>query len=263
MIKDPLQTVIELQGEFIPPVNMLTAQEESFCRDFIESNNAAQAYRSNYDCRIVDNAHVWRAARELRTKPKILVRIRELEREATLVTLTTARQLLQDWVDIANADPNEIVRVERGACRHCYGREYRYQWLNENEVAVAITEALNKDKPIPDVSGGMNYDPKAPPALECPYCFGEGMAQVHIADTTRLSPQTRKLYKGAKMNRWGEIEVLMHDQQMARESIAKMFGVFKEGAGASLNPPEAPKAIAREASPEEAQAAYLRMARNR
>lgn len=54
------------------------------------------------------------------------------------------------------------------------------------------------------------------------------MECVEVQDTTRLSPKAAKLYAGAKVDKHGRIEVLMHDQQAARVTILKVLGAMAE-----------------------------------
>lgn len=136
------------------------------------------------------------------------------------------------WL-IATADPNELARIEARCCRYCHGDEFGYQW-KEHEFEAAIAEAdvgykiNDKGKRIPvqmpDWAGGMGYDQTKDPHPDCPRCMGEGRKVTIVTDTRDLSESGRALYKGTKVDRNGNIEVLMHDQQAARVFYAQLCG---------------------------------------
>lgn len=247
---------VELAGEYVPDT-LLTSQQEGFCRDYVDSNNASQAYRMNFNGRGVDGVIVHRLASELKAKPAIIGRIKELQKEAASAAIVSARQLLQDWVDIADADPNEIIKQHRRCCRRCHGIGHMYQW-QDLEWSFAAAHAIEAQLTPPPNDGGFGFDPLLPPAPHCPHCYGAGVNVVILTDTDKLSAKARKLFKGVKKTKLG-IEVFMHDQQAARESIAKMLGAFKDGSERSLSPAEPAKAIAKDSTPDDAQRAYLKM----
>ncbi len=247
---------VELAGEYVPDT-LLTSQQEGWCRDYVDSNNQSQAYRMNFDCQNMHGRDVWNHASAMLRDPRVMARVRVLQAEAATRAIISARQLLQEWVDIASADPNDIVKHDRRACRHCYGVDHLYQW-QAGEWANAAAHAVEQGLTAPSADGGFGFDPQIPPAPHCPHCYGSGINVVIVADTDKLSGPARRLYKGVKKTKLG-IEVLMHDQQAARESIAKMLGAFKDGSERSLSPAEPAKAISKDLTAEDAQKAYLKM----
>lgn len=138
------------------------------------------------------------------------------------------------WL-IATADPNELCRVEARCCRYCHGEGFGYQWKG-HEFEQAIAEAdqgyriNDKGKRVqvslPDWAGGMGYDQTRDPNPDCPRCMGEGRKVTIITDTRDLSEAGRALYKGTKVDRNGNIEVLMHDQHAARAFYAQLTGAI-------------------------------------
>lgn len=69
--------------------------------------------------------------------------------------------------------------------------------------------------------------------------MGEGRKVTVVTDTRDLSESGRALYKGTKVDRNGNIEVLMHDQQQARTFYAQLCGYQidrKELTGANGSP---------------------------
>lgn len=246
--------------------DVLTGKQEAFARAFVETGGALmRSYRSAYNINPARPAgSVYVDASRTLSVPKVARRVRELRDAASQDTIIRANDLLRDWVDIASADPNELVRVERRVCRYCTGVDFGYHWIDANEWAVAVATAMdsaaktNAAAVIPSDAGGFGFNPTKPPRPECPRCFGEGTVHTILADTATLSPKAAKLYAGATENQFGVITIKMHDQQKARESIARMLGAFKDQPGAARDPvPPAPPGGG-PVSPDEAAKAYLR-----
>lgn len=136
------------------------------------------------------------------------------------------------WL-IATADPNELARVEARCCRYCHGEGFGYQW-KEHEFEAALAEAdvgyriNDKGRQIrvelPEWQGGLGFNSTLDPHPDCPRCHGQGVKVTIVTDTRDLSEAGRALYKGAKTDRNGNIEVLMHDQQAARVFYAQLCG---------------------------------------
>ncbi|MNJ10725.1 hypothetical protein D3C77_48890 [compost metagenome] len=137
--------------------------------------------------------------------------------------VTAAELKHRTWL-LCIADPNELARVEARCCRHCHGDGFGYQWKeHEFENAVAAYERDPKAK-FPDWAGGMGFDQTKDPHADCPHCMGEGHKVTIVTDTRDLSEAGRALYKGTKVDRNGNIEVLMHDQEAARRFYAQLIG---------------------------------------
>lgn len=129
------------------------------------------------------------------------------------------------WL-VCIADPNELARIEHRACRHCHGDGFKYQWKeHEFEAAVAAHDADPKAK-WPDWAGGMGFDQTRDPHPDCPHCMGEGHKVTIVTDTRDLSEAGRALYKGSKVDKNGNIEVQMHDQEAARRFYAQLVGAI-------------------------------------
>lgn len=239
---------------------------ERFCGHFVESRNPDQSFRLAFvvDPRMTKD-WVHQQARALLRDPDVMARVQELRDTAAAATLVSVRDLMQDLHDIATADPNELISVAVDCCRYCYGIDHRFQWKDEAEWAVACDEVLArppvKDRappPLPDMAGGFGYLPTHEPALTCPSCYGRGRVHVVAHDTRRLSPSARKLYKGAKQKGDGSLEILMHDQHAARESLGRILGAFKDGIPVTPVVPIGTP-IPATATPAEAAKSYLRL----
>lgn len=237
----------------------LAERLERFAGHYVVTRNPDRAYRYAF---VVDKkmTREWiaREAQRLLNKPDVMLQVQELRDAAAAATLMSAKELMQDYADIANADPNELVSVVADSCRYCHGIEHRYQWRSIAEFASLCAIAIAEKRNPPTDEGGYGFDEKVDPALDCPSCFGRGTQYVVLHDTRKLSAGARKLYKGAKQKGDGSIEVMMHDQQEARASLGKLFGLFTGGIGET--PVRDTPAIDRKADPQAATQTYLRLA---
>lgn len=243
---------------------------EDFCGHFAVSGNSAFAYRLAY---VVDESKTWqwvlKKTRELLSDPEVAARVQEMKDEAAAKEIVTVQSILRDLQDIATADPNELISVRLDACRHCWGEEFEYQWIDETEYWRAHAAALDEQARIdnspsgtarvtlPTNIGGYGFHPGRGPNELCPHCFGRGVMNAQVHDSTKVSPAARKLYAGAKITKDG-IEIKMHDQMKARELVGKVLGVFKDGipvapAGASEPGKRGPVSL------DDARAAYLKL----
>lgn len=239
----------------------LTPQQELFAQYVVELVNQSAAYRKAYN---VSPSAKWTTvsseASKLANDPEIAARIRALQDEAAAraaVPNLTAR--IRELRAIESADPNEIISLIHRPCRHCYGIDHHYQWRDDAEYGKACDEAIKLKQALPDMSGGFGYDGNAAPLPECPYCFGDGVRDVRIADTTKLTGGARLLYKGVKLKGNGDIELLLHDQMQARDMLNRIMGAYKDGAAAVTQPQAAAQVVEQAKTPEERQRAYLRL----
>ena len=88
-------------------------------------------------------------------------------------------------------------------------------------------DAMPDDMREFDEQGGIGYDPRKEPSLECPECFGEGTGEVFLQDTRTLSPEARSLYAGVKRTKEG-IEVMMHSKQNATQLLMRHLGMLND-----------------------------------
>lgn len=137
-----------------------------------------------------------------------------------------AKRVLQMWVDIASADPGELVELRHLNCRHCWGIGHAYQW-NAREYADAAAKAMTDGKLPPLMEGGDGWRKTRDPNPDCPECCGEGVEDVKFKDTRHLKGKARLLYAGVKTTKNG-VEILMRDQDAALANIAKALGMFVE-----------------------------------
>lgn len=226
---NPRSQLANLEPDTESDEGPLTPKQERFAQVWALTDNQSVAYRRAYD--VGDRtlpATVWKAASVRAQIPKIRARYNELRQAALNETMMPLREMLQWHLDIATADPNEIVRVVARNCRHCRGFNFEYQWRDEDELIAAQIEAMDAKKEPPQNNGGFGFSGGLEPVLECPHCYGRGVEHVEIADTTKLVGKARKLYAGAEQDRYGCIKVKMHDQQAAWDKVLRMRGGYKD-----------------------------------
>ena len=223
-----------MKSDFLP----LTPQEERFCLGVICERSPGVAYAKVFadpGARTMPAA-TSRAIQKMQ-QPRIKRRIEQLQADFTAIAKVEISAILREWIDIARADPNEIISYQRRACRHCWGVGGAYQWVDESEFADAMADALDENakraraggapRQLPVADGGFDFDHTRPPAADCRKCRGEGVGRVIVNDTTQLSGPAAKLYAGVKVGKGGQIEVLMRDQDAALANIARALGAFE------------------------------------
>jgi len=215
-------------GELTDLVAKLTAKQLLFWQTYQKCGVAAEAYKTAYPTSVSwTPLALAKEAHELLNSPKI-ARIRQLLAEVVVDDVVMdARQVLREWVDLATADPNELVRHVHWNCRHCNGVGGQYQWRHEDEWAAAAADAIQKEKPPPSNAGGYGFKRNNPLNVECLHCDGLGIGHDLIADTTKLTGKARKLYAGIKRTKDG-LQVLMRDQDGALVNIARHLGMFQD-----------------------------------
>lgn len=242
-----------------------TPKQELFAKFLAETGNQAAAYRKAYNVgeRTLPQT-VWVNAAKVAALPCVRARVRYWQEQAALETVVSIREALQWQLDIATADPNEIVRVVHRCCRYCHGVNFRYQWKDEAEYIDECAKACEDPKAkMPSDEGGYGYNGALEPNPICPHCYGVGIAHTVVTDTTKLTGKSRKLYAGAKQDRFGAIEVKLHDQKAAWEMVCRMLGAFNDKLDLRT-PEERAKAEAKTKLPdnvteEQAAKAYLQL----
>ena len=152
--------------------------------------------------------------------------------------------------DVATADARELVEHWRVPCRYCWGLNGQYQFTKSeadrllraheyghNGTAFeALWPAGNAEyayyiagkEGLPfDAQGGDGYTSRRDPNQTCSECHGLGISMHFIADTRKLSPAARQLYRGVRIGQ-GKIEILMANQDAARDILAKHYNVGVE-----------------------------------
>ena len=210
----------------------LNARDKRFVDEYIiDLDPQRAAIAAGYSATVArTKAYLW--VSNSKTKPLVFDAVQKAMEKRSERTKITADMVLQRYWMMATADPNEIMQVRRLCCRHCYGKDHRYQWKDEaeyervcNEIREEAGEGETPDLPSDD--GGYGFDPTLSPHAKCPKCFGEGHADAFFQDTRNLSPAAKVLYAGVKLTQNG-MEVKTHDQKAALDQIARHLGMFND-----------------------------------
>ena len=195
----------------------LTPKQRRFVNEYCVDENATQAaLRAGYS----ENG-AGQQAHLLLKNIQISEAIKERMEELAVAASITPEWVVGQWAAIAQSNPNDIVQVRRTCCRHCHGFGNKYQWT-EAEYSAAVDRAVDSGKPAPDGMGGFGFNPNAAPAADCPECGGNGIAEVHVADTRKL--KRHPLYAGAEQTRNG-IKVNMRDKDAALFNLSRYLGM--------------------------------------
>lgn len=200
----------------------LTALErERYCVEYLKDLNLTQA--------AVRASVGKRTAIEWMKEDEIQARIAELCAERNAAVKVEANEVLRHVLAVATVDPNEIMEVRRGCCRHCHGTEHRYQYVDERELKRARASFDDSlESLVEDFEhGGLGYDGRKQPHPDCPQCSGEGSAYAHVKDTRFLSPAARSLFAGVKQTKDG-IEVKLNSQDKSRELLLRHLGLLTD-----------------------------------
>jgi phage terminase small subunit len=219
----------------------LNERQRAFVLHYLETLNATQAaeragYRSPrmQGSRLMTNDDIQRAIARGRDH---IARLTDADPEG----------VVRAWLEIATADPLELVTHKRVACRYCRGQGHAFQWKTEREFDEALREAVwtlygsdteehatrraialerADDHPsLPTDAGGFGYNATRAPNPECPECDGLGLSRVIVADLDSVSPGARALFDGLKVTRHG-VEVRLRSRDEALLNLARHLGMF-------------------------------------
>lgn len=209
----------------------LTPKQRLFVAEYLKDLNATQAaLRAGYSPRTafrIGAENLQKPATRLAIDSAIALRVERVE--------VTTDDVLRELWRIAKADPGEIIEHRRVCCRFCWGLGFKYQrTANERqrdhreherrELAKLVGENSEAVEEF-DEQGGVGFDARKEPNLDCPECFGEGISEVFVKDTRLLSPAARALYAGVKTTKDG-IEIKLHPKDKALELVGRHIGMF-------------------------------------
>lgn len=143
----------------------------------------------------------------------------------------TVEMVVQDAIDVLNADPRDLIIYRQSACRYCHGVGHLYQrtegeMRRHRQAHYKSKEWLEKGEPFEE-EGGTGYDADAEPHPECPECHGVGVPNLAMRDGHQIPPDAAKLLAGYEMTKNG-IKVLMRSKDAARDVLAKFQGLYKD-----------------------------------
>jgi phage terminase small subunit len=233
----PVTTVAAPALPPMPP--SLTRRQENYARCVAAGMSYGEAFRQAGCVASTAGSRASQIA-GFNRHPDVRARIIELRKLADQETVSTIAERMSWLRLIVTADPEELTRVVRDPCDLCWP---------DAEIARAYAAHF---APTP-------FDPERPrdalpdttkPRHGCQRCLGEGSARVVLTPTEDWSPGARALFKGAKQNEKGVIEIQTHDQLAAAEMLNKLQSAYVTRS-LNLNANVAVHA-ARDASPEDA-----------
>jgi len=219
-----------------PTPSTLTPKQEAFCIAYLKSGNATEAYRLSYSVTTKNEATHNRTAKELIDNPKIAARISALRQPAIEAAQVSAEATLREAWAIMTADPREFMEYRVGCCRHCWGKDHRFQRTAgeferyEADYTARCEKAIEDGKPVPgefDPQGGIGYDKRLEANPECPECFGEGVGRTVFKDTSKVSKAAASLFAGIKETKDG-LEVKLHDKSSAMDKMFRHMGLYND-----------------------------------
>ena len=100
----------------------LTQKQERFCLSYIETGNASEAYRVNYNAEKMGEPSLNVAAHELLNNPKITLRLAELqkahqERHKITIDSLTSRLTAAEQLGLSNNNPSAAVSAIMGIAK--------------------------------------------------------------------------------------------------------------------------------------------------
>jgi len=218
----------------------LNDKQRRFCEEYLVDLNATQAYlRAGYE--VSEKTASTNSSRML-ANAKVAAHIQALKKGRAERTGTDADMVVQQWREIAMANPNDLMEFRRGCCRFCWGKDFKYQRTPremeaareafERQVAAKIEQAKKdgEDAFIPppfDEEGGVGYNRTRAANKDCPECFGDGEGYAHFKDTRYLPAPALTLYGGVKVTREG-IEIKVNSKEKALEMLARHNGMLIE-----------------------------------
>ncbi len=210
-----------------PPVE-LTDEEEKFCLLFAESHNAYGSYKEAFPDTLPQL--IPRKAARLLNKRHIIQRVDHLYNKAIEPSMHILKDILETMTLRVKASPAELVQIEDGCCRYCWGTDFHYQFKTPREWKVEaekLKRRKRKDEPPPEVPedppGGYGFDPYREPNEGCPECAGRGVTTYRATPTKELTRYGRALYKGVKIDRAGNVLPEMYDQHAAEEMLIRIL----------------------------------------
>jgi hypothetical protein len=198
--------------EYPVPATTLPLQEERFVAEYAISGDRVAAYLTAFPG---TPTRVRAKAGALLARPFIQARLREHQEAITKIPATkSAARMIHELEEICEADPNELIRVVVTPCLGCW------------------PASIPEDGPNDD----------------CPACKGRGETKTILADTSKVSPGARRLYKGVELYPDGSVKkLLVHDQMQARYELHRLKGMHVErslSVSAHMNVPQMAEVVA-------------------
>src|SRR5690606_7413669 len=131
----------------------LTQKQERFVDACIDTRDYHEAYALAFDCSRMRPSRITieglRMHRHPKVSPESKRRLGSHDEASDEAMRFDAVQALSLFLDLARADPNELIGLRVGCCRYCHGPDHQYQWTPA-EFMAATTKAEQADQPLPD-----------------------------------------------------------------------------------------------------------------
>lgn len=215
------------------PFDQLTDKQEIFVREYVVDWNATQAaIRAGYS-----KKSAGQIGERMLKNVEIQNAISLLSKDRAQRLEIDADELMRGWASVVSFDSNEISQLRRVCCPCCHGKDHQRQYTplglesakrkhELDRAKILSADSENDIGEFPDYDDEW-YDKRKPPNPDCPECFGDGIAEVFLADTRNLSPAARMVFAGVKDGRDG-IEILTMSKEKAADNMARALGLFKE-----------------------------------
>jgi hypothetical protein len=214
-------------------LGQLSDKQETFVREYMVDWNATQAaIRAGYSAQTASTK-----GGQLLKAPGVRQAIEALATARAKRLGIDADELMRMWAAIVALDANEITQLRRVCCPYCWGENHQRQYTpsglerarerHDRERARRLKAGAGDDiGEFPEYSA-VWYDKRKEPHPDCPECSGQGIAEVYLADTRKLSPAARLAYAGVKEGREG-IEVMILSKEKAADNLARALGLFRD-----------------------------------
>ena len=196
-----------------PPMRPLTRRQEAYARCVATGMSYAEAFRSAglLASSAGSQAHQIGA---LNRTPIVRARIAELRAKFDEHLVSSQLERMTMLRNIVAADPDELSKIVSEPCGNCWTDE---AVAKAYAAHFSVVEEFDDRPPLPDQSK---------PRRDCTHCSGAGISRVVLTPTDELSPEARALFRGAKQNDKGVIEILTHDKMVAADMLNRMQGVY-------------------------------------
>ena len=88
--------------------DILTPKQEAFCRYYVDTGNASEAYRMAYNTERMKPESIWSNASQLLSNTKVTLRVEEIRREYAEASKIERQKVERVLMDIVSADPSEL-----------------------------------------------------------------------------------------------------------------------------------------------------------
>lgn len=197
-----------------PPVlRALTRRQESYARALSTGMSYAEAFRSA-GLLASTVGSMSQQIGSLNRNPAVRARVAELKAKFDDQLINSQIERMTMLRNIVVADPEELSKIVTDPCGNCWTDDTIAKAYAAHFSAV---EEFDDRPPLPD---------QGKPRRDCPHCGGAGLSRVVLTPTDELSPEARALFRGAKQNDKGVIEILTHDKMVAADMLNRMQGVY-------------------------------------